>query len=388
MNSNNWLSFPLSPTHPSLPTHLHTSHPQQFSLGLVTETMDNPFQAQEWSLVNSQGSNEVPKVADFLGVSKSENQSDLVAFNDIQANDSDYIFQSNSLMPVQNTVASASSNYEFQENSNNLQSLTLSMGSTSGKSSTCETSGDNSNHTVEAAAPRRTLDTFGQRTSIYRGVTRHRWTGRYEAHLWDNSCRREGQSRKGRQVLNNMVRAYKQEHVYKHPWERVTSASWRKFTDPENKRVLSHVLEVDTLNRKLDREAGKLYTTRAVTVHAPGPWFIRKIIGQEICHCVESTVVDAQTRSMQLSSRNISLQKFIEVEEKIRYDPHPDNPTAWTLCRQETSIRIKPLSALASMAEKIEQRCVEKFLQNSAKGREVMERICKYLEAESGGISL
>lgn len=43
-------------------------------------------------------------------------------------------------------------------------------------------------------------ETFGQRTSIYRGVTRHRWTGRYEAHLWDNTCRREGQSRKGRQV--------------------------------------------------------------------------------------------------------------------------------------------------------------------------------------------
>ncbi|XP_027353111.1 AP2-like ethylene-responsive transcription factor BBM1 [Abrus precatorius] len=49
-------------------------------------------------------------------------------------------------------------------------------------------------------APRKSIDTFGQRTSIYRGVTRHRWTGRYEAHLWDNSCRREGQTRKGRQV--------------------------------------------------------------------------------------------------------------------------------------------------------------------------------------------
>ncbi|OIW21774.1 hypothetical protein TanjilG_10673 [Lupinus angustifolius] len=47
--------------------------------------------------------------------------------------------------------------------------------------------------------PRKSIDTFGQRTSIYRGVTRHRWTGRYEAHLWDNSCRREGQTRKGRQ---------------------------------------------------------------------------------------------------------------------------------------------------------------------------------------------
>ncbi|RLN40600.1 hypothetical protein C2845_PM01G13200 [Panicum miliaceum] len=39
----------------------------------------------------------------------------------------------------------------------------------------------------------------GSRTSIYRGVTRHRWTGRYEAHLWDNTCRKEGQKRKGRQ---------------------------------------------------------------------------------------------------------------------------------------------------------------------------------------------
>ncbi|KAK3134261.1 hypothetical protein QOZ80_6AG0546970 [Eleusine coracana subsp. coracana] len=53
---------------------------------------------------------------------------------------------------------------------------------------------------VESDQARRPAETFGQRTSIYRGVTRHRWTGRYEAHLWDNSCRREGQSRKGRQV--------------------------------------------------------------------------------------------------------------------------------------------------------------------------------------------
>lgn len=192
----------------------------------------------EWNLINSHG-NEVPKVADFLGVSKSaENQSDLVAYSEIQANESDYLFQgSNIVQQVQNTVvAAASSNYDYQESGSNLQSLTLSMGSGKG-SSTCETSGNNSPNTGDVA-PRRTLDTFGQRTSIYRGVTRcvvvlyiyiyvlyisyfvssflfiylflvnigylgskcrHRWTGRYEAHLWDNSCRREGQSRKGRQ---------------------------------------------------------------------------------------------------------------------------------------------------------------------------------------------
>ncbi|GAV76737.1 AP2 domain-containing protein [Cephalotus follicularis] len=202
MNTNNWLSFPLSPTHSSLPPHLQTTQPHQFSLGLVHDNIDNPFQSHEWNLINTDGSDEVPKIADFLGVSKSENnQSGLVAFNEMQAvNDSDYLFSNNNtLLPVQNTVVATSNTYDFQENSNNLQSLTLSMGSGKGPSA-CETSGDNSANTAVEVAPRRTLDTFGQRTSIYRGVTRHRWTGRYEAHLWDNSCRREGQSRKGRQV--------------------------------------------------------------------------------------------------------------------------------------------------------------------------------------------
>ncbi|CAA3000944.1 AP2-like ethylene-responsive transcription factor PLT2 [Olea europaea subsp. europaea] len=150
----------------------------------------------EWNLMNNPGHDEVPKVADFLGISKSGNQSELVPYNDIQLNDTEYLFSSNSLVSVQHTT-----NYDLQENPHNMQSLTLSTGH-----STSETgaivpapSADNSNTSIVEATPRRTLDTFGQRTSIYRGVTRHRWTGRYEAHLWDNSCRREGQSRKGRQ---------------------------------------------------------------------------------------------------------------------------------------------------------------------------------------------
>ncbi|KAF6158653.1 hypothetical protein GIB67_040167 [Kingdonia uniflora] len=185
-----------------------------------------------------------------------------------------------------------------------------------------------------------------------------------------------------------MVKAYKQEHTYKHPWEIVTSASWRKFTDPENTQTLSHILEVETLDRSLDTTQGKLYTTRAITVHAPGPWFVRKIIGQDICHCVESSVVDARAKSMALTTRNVSLRKYLEVEEKSWYEPHPENPEGWTVCKQETSIKIKPLSALATMAEKVEQKCAEKFLQNSVKGRVVMERMCKYLESEASGFSL
>ncbi|AES90761.2 AP2-like ethylene-responsive transcription factor [Medicago truncatula] len=112
-----------------------------------------------------------------------------------------------------------------------LHSLSLSM-SPSSQSSCVTTSQNMSSAVVENSVAmdtkkrgsekfeqkqivhRKSIDTFGQRTSQYRGVTRHRWTGRYEAHLWDNSCKKEGQSRKGRQGGYDMeekaARAYDQ----------------------------------------------------------------------------------------------------------------------------------------------------------------------------------
>ncbi|XP_039028114.1 AP2-like ethylene-responsive transcription factor PLT2 [Hibiscus syriacus] len=174
MNPNNWLPFP-PPTHSSLPPHLQYSQSHHFNLSLMNDSMENPFHVQEWNLINSHDTSEAPpKVEDFLGVSKPQSpSSDLVGFNNV---------------------------YEFHENTGNLHSLTLSMGSGGKGGSACETGGENGSSIVETPPARRSVDTFGQRTSIYRGVTRHRWTGRYEAHLWDNSSRREGQSRKGRQV--------------------------------------------------------------------------------------------------------------------------------------------------------------------------------------------
>ncbi|XP_026456816.1 AP2-like ethylene-responsive transcription factor AIL7 isoform X1 [Papaver somniferum] len=81
-------------------------------------------------------------------------------------------------------------------NSNQRLSLAVSSNKTQNSEKAIVAVGDANSESCKKITP----DTFGQRTSIYRGVTRHRWTGRYEAHLWDNSCRREGQSRKGRQV--------------------------------------------------------------------------------------------------------------------------------------------------------------------------------------------
>uniref|UniRef100_J3LGH7 PRELI/MSF1 domain-containing protein n=1 Tax=Oryza brachyantha TaxID=4533 RepID=J3LGH7_ORYBR len=156
---------------------------------------------------------------------------------------------------------------------------------------------------------------------------------------------------------------YTQEHVYRHPWDRVTAAAWRKFTDPASRTALSHVADVHTLDRRVDPEAGRLQAARSIT----------------------TSLVDAPRRAMDVVVRNVSLRGLIEVEERSTYRPHAERPDEWTQFRQETTIRCRPLAALAAVAEKVETRCAERFMQNSAKGREVVERICRYLEAEAAG---
>lgn len=58
---------------------------------------------------------------------------------------------------------------------------------------------------------------------------RHRWTGRYEAHLWDNTCRREGQTRKGRQgKINGLFMAVFKQH-YKNIMPNTVTLAFRKW---------------------------------------------------------------------------------------------------------------------------------------------------------------
>ncbi|KAI9157169.1 hypothetical protein LWI28_017860 [Acer negundo] len=94
-------------------------------------------------------------------------------------------------LPLLTASGGGGSGGESSSSDNNKQQKTAST-------ATAVAALDSQTGAIETV-PRKSIDTFGQRTSIYRGVTRHRWTGRYEAHLWDNSCRREGQTRKGRQ---------------------------------------------------------------------------------------------------------------------------------------------------------------------------------------------
>ncbi|KAM0000922.1 putative transcription factor AP2-EREBP family [Helianthus debilis subsp. tardiflorus] len=220
---NNWLSFSLSPM------EMFTSQPNQYffndnfySNGWTNTGKDN--QEGVGSFVDSDINNhQAPKLEDFLGGDMASNP---FRYSETETQDSSSLthiydgtspvyytdqqdlkaittagFQTNSGSEVDDSATQFSESTELGYGQRSVNAL--SLGITTTTTTTTAAGGDEKAIVaVDSGGQnscKKIADTFGQRTSIYRGVTRHRWTGRYEAHLWDNSCRREGQARKGRQ---------------------------------------------------------------------------------------------------------------------------------------------------------------------------------------------
>ncbi|KAG5523217.1 hypothetical protein RHGRI_035138 [Rhododendron griersonianum] len=108
-----------------------------------------------------------------------------------------------------------------QKNSSNTSTTSSSSSSSNDTNSTNHAPKTKLKRTRKSG-PR---DSPPQRSSVFRGVTRHRWTGRYEAHLWDkNYCWNEAQSKKGRQG------AYDDEEAAAHAYDLAALKYWGQDT--------------------------------------------------------------------------------------------------------------------------------------------------------------
>ncbi|XP_052310256.1 AP2-like ethylene-responsive transcription factor AIL5 isoform X3 [Populus trichocarpa] len=199
----NWLGFSLSNHHHmnntiNIPTSSDSSHLCLFEAFNTTTTSAQEVnavvaagRATDISLFTASG----PKLEDFLGGCTSTSPSQTPQQQPLCG-------QFSTETPVTTTATALSDSTSSEIYDSELKTIAASFlrGFASTDHQKIDSTQKHQQLLVQAEhAPKKTVETFGQRTSIYRGVTRHRWTGRYEAHLWDNSCRREGQSRKGRQ---------------------------------------------------------------------------------------------------------------------------------------------------------------------------------------------
>ncbi|XP_059652864.1 ethylene-responsive transcription factor WRI1-like [Cornus florida] len=88
-----------------------------------------------------------------------------------------------------------------------------------------------------------------RRSSIYRGVTRHRWTGRYEAHLWDKSTWNSIQNKRGRQIY---LGAYDNEEAAARTYDLAALKYWGPNT-ALNFQIDTYIKELEEM-QKLSKE--------------------------------------------------------------------------------------------------------------------------------------
>ncbi|KAK4477629.1 hypothetical protein RD792_016867 [Penstemon davidsonii] len=83
-----------------------------------------------------------------------------------------------------------------------------------------------------------------KRSSQFRGVSKHRWTGRYEAHLWDKSSWNITQKKKGKQVY---IGAYDDEEAAARAYDLAALKYWGTTTFT-NFPVSDYEMEIDIMD--------------------------------------------------------------------------------------------------------------------------------------------
>lgn len=175
-----------------------------------------------------------------------------------------------------------------------------------------------------------------------------------------------------------MVKLFQTEHTFHHPFDRVTSAFWRKYPN----EAAAHVKAIDITDRRIDAQ-GRLITNRITSCESALPSWLRAAGLPSQCFVAESSIVDPVNKTMVVKSSNLSGASLMVVEETCTYQQSPLLPHSATHYKQEAKIT----AFLPFVAAKFENYSVANLQSKSKEGMAVVEKLCQRIQQE-GVLSL
>ncbi|GFZ48841.1 hypothetical protein JCM24511_06590 [Saitozyma sp. JCM 24511] len=144
----------------------------------------------------------------------------------------------------------------------------------------------------------------------------------------------------------------------------------RKYPNP----FATHVVSVDTIDRRVDPESGHMRSERVIGVKQGAPRWITKLFQlPPVAYVREIIFVDPEEPSATAMSVNLNLAQYVSCLELITYTPYPRhsaNPKQ-TLFHQHALL----LSAFptAMIARRIEKASLDRFGSNAGVGKQGFE---------------
>jgi len=173
------------------------------------------------------------------------------------------------------------------------------------------------------------------------------------------------------------MKIWESQHTFSHPWETVTKALWRKYPNPLN----PHVIGVDIVDRRVTPE-GHLFSERLMTTEWGLANWVKKLIGfDEHAYAHEISTVDPENKTLSINSRNLTFESKVNVEERITYSPHPEDPDK-TLMTQQAIVTVQGVPLTSYM----EQLMTTSIAGNASKGREALESVIVRVQNEAKDI--
>ncbi|ROT35493.1 MSF1 protein [Sodiomyces alkalinus F11] len=159
--------------------------------------------------------------------------------------------------------------------------------------------------------------------------------------------------------------------TFNYSWEEVSTANWRKYCPWNDKST--HVIAVDTVDRRVDPATGILRTERLITCKQTAPDWLKSLMGgsMDVSHVFETSYVDPARRTVTMVSQNLTWSNLVNVQETVIYKPLSPTQTQFIQDAQVTAL----CGGWNRIKNSIEDTLVKRFNENAVKGREGFEAV-------------